>query len=125
MKHSVPAPAVMRADAATEAAEIPLLPVLASCVGVPEVVPEIVPEDVVVVAGVVVAVGDVEGAVGVADVDGVADAVGVVVPEVAAFTIEHPEPPLRAPVGAPAERALRARKEAPENEPFLLAEIDW
>ncbi|MEU7888028.1 SDR family oxidoreductase [Microbispora bryophytorum] len=42
-----------------------------------------------------------------------------------ADTIELPEPPLRVPVGAPAERALRARKEAPENEPFLTAEIDW
>lgn len=39
--------------------------------------------------------------------------------------IEQPEPPLRVPVGAPAERVLRARKEAPENEPFLMAEIDW
>jgi NAD(P)-dependent dehydrogenase (short-subunit alcohol dehydrogenase family) len=26
---------------------------------------------------------------------------------------------------APAEKSLRARKEAPENEPFLVAEIDW
>ncbi|WP_406120615.1 SDR family oxidoreductase [Streptomyces sp. NBC_00989] len=42
-----------------------------------------------------------------------------------AATIEHPEPPLRVPAGAPAERALRARKEAPENEPFLLAGINW
>ncbi|MFJ9249917.1 SDR family oxidoreductase [Streptomyces sp. NPDC101776] len=42
-----------------------------------------------------------------------------------ADTVEHPEPPLRVPVGAPAERALRARKEAPEDEPFLLAEINW
>lgn len=30
-----------------------------------------------------------------------------------AATIEHPEPPLRVPAGAPAARALRARKEAP------------
>jgi hypothetical protein len=29
------------------------------------------------------------------------------------------------PVGAPAKRALQARKEAPEDVPFLLAEIDW
>lgn len=32
---------------------------------------------------------------------------------------------LRVPVGAPAERALRAREEAPENEPFLPVAIDW
>ncbi|WP_033281584.1 SDR family NAD(P)-dependent oxidoreductase [Streptomyces sp. NRRL F-525] len=44
---------------------------------------------------------------------------------VVADTIEHPAPPLRVPAGAPAERALRARKEAPEDEPFLLAGIDW
>jgi len=42
-----------------------------------------------------------------------------------ADTIDHPRPPLRVPVGAPAEKALRARKEAPEDEPFRLAEIDW
>ncbi|GLW12987.1 short-chain dehydrogenase/reductase [Microtetraspora sp. NBRC 13810] len=42
-----------------------------------------------------------------------------------ADTIEHPEPPLRVPVGAPAERILRARKEAPESEPFLMAELNW
>ncbi|GAA0372788.1 oxidoreductase [Microbispora corallina] len=42
-----------------------------------------------------------------------------------ADTIEQPEPPLRVPVGAPAERVLRARKEAPENEPFLTAQIEW
>ncbi|MGW3631494.1 hypothetical protein ACWD7F_15210 [Streptomyces sp. NPDC005122] len=41
-----------------------------------------------------------------------------------ADTIELPEPPLRVPSGAPAERVLRARKEAPENEPFLAAEIN-
>ncbi|WP_046497475.1 SDR family oxidoreductase [Streptomyces odonnellii] len=44
---------------------------------------------------------------------------------VVADTIERPEPPLRVPAGAPAERALRARKEAPENEPFVPAELDW
>jgi NADP-dependent 3-hydroxy acid dehydrogenase YdfG len=44
---------------------------------------------------------------------------------VVAETIENPEPPLRVPAGAPAERALRARKEAPEDEPFLPAKIDW
>lgn len=42
-----------------------------------------------------------------------------------ADTIEHPEPPLRVPVGAPAEQVLRARKEAPEHTPFLPAEINW
>lgn len=42
-----------------------------------------------------------------------------------ADTIEHPEPPLRVPVGEPAERALKARKEAPEDAPFLAAKIDW
>ncbi|WP_372666830.1 SDR family oxidoreductase [Amycolatopsis kentuckyensis] len=53
----------------------------------------------------------------------------VVTPEEVAVTvaetIEHAEPPLRVPAGAPAEKALRARKEAPENEPFLFAKIDW
>ncbi|WOX13466.1 SDR family NAD(P)-dependent oxidoreductase [Streptomyces sp. N50] len=43
---------------------------------------------------------------------------------VVAATVGHPDPPLRVPAGAPAERALRARKEAPEGEPFLPAEID-
>jgi len=42
-----------------------------------------------------------------------------------ADTIEQPEPPLRVPVGAPARRVLQARKEAPESEPFLMAEINW
>jgi NADP-dependent 3-hydroxy acid dehydrogenase YdfG len=43
-----------------------------------------------------------------------------------ADTIEQPAPPLRVPVGAPAKRALQARKAAAENEPFLLAEIsNW
>jgi len=42
-----------------------------------------------------------------------------------ADTIENPEPPLRVPVGAPAKRVLQARKEAPESEPFLMAEINW
>jgi NAD(P)-dependent dehydrogenase (short-subunit alcohol dehydrogenase family) len=42
-----------------------------------------------------------------------------------ADTIEQPNPPLRVPVGAPAERALKGRKEAPENEPFLLSSINW
>jgi NADP-dependent 3-hydroxy acid dehydrogenase YdfG len=44
---------------------------------------------------------------------------------VVADTIEHPAPPLRVPAGGPAERALQARKEAPESEPFVLAELDW
>ncbi|MFK0158224.1 SDR family oxidoreductase [Streptomyces sp. NPDC090493] len=42
-----------------------------------------------------------------------------------ADTVEHPEPPLRVPAGTPAERILRARKEAPEDEPFLAARIGW
>ncbi|MFD5474204.1 SDR family oxidoreductase [Streptomyces sp. NPDC127105] len=44
---------------------------------------------------------------------------------VVADTIEEPAPALRVPAGAPAERSLKARKEAPESEPFLLAGIDW
>lgn len=44
---------------------------------------------------------------------------------VVADTIENPEPALRVPVGASAEQALRARKLAPESEPFLTAAIDW
>ncbi|MET7569065.1 hypothetical protein ABZT04_11250 [Streptomyces sp. NPDC005492] len=42
-----------------------------------------------------------------------------------ADTIEDPAPPLHVPAGAPAEQALRARKRAPEDEPFLLTDIDW
>ncbi|WP_406260322.1 hypothetical protein OH779_02475 [Actinacidiphila glaucinigra] len=42
-----------------------------------------------------------------------------------ADTIERPAPALRVPVGAPAEKVLRARKEAPEDEPFLATEINW
>jgi len=86
MKPSVPVPAAMRVVAVTVVAETERLPVLASCVVVPEVVPEAVPEDVVVAVGVVVAVLVAEG---VADVEGegVADAVGLVVPEPAAFTV--------------------------------------
>jgi NADP-dependent 3-hydroxy acid dehydrogenase YdfG len=42
-----------------------------------------------------------------------------------ADTIEQSEPPLRVPVGAPAKEVLRARKEAPDSEPFLAAEINW
>jgi NADP-dependent 3-hydroxy acid dehydrogenase YdfG len=53
----------------------------------------------------------------------------VIAPEevaaVVADTIEQAEPPLRVPAGAPAERALKARKEAPESEPFMPAELDW
>jgi NAD(P)-dependent dehydrogenase (short-subunit alcohol dehydrogenase family) len=44
---------------------------------------------------------------------------------VIADTIEQAAPPLRVPAGAPAERALKARKAAPESEPFMLAELDW
>lgn len=42
-----------------------------------------------------------------------------------ADTIERPDPPLRVPVGPPAEKVLRARKEAPEAEPFRPAGLDW
>nr|WP_062339408.1 SDR family oxidoreductase [Herbidospora sakaeratensis] len=44
---------------------------------------------------------------------------------VVAHTIERPDPPLRVPAGAPAERVLKARKEAPESEPFRPAVLDW
>jgi NAD(P)-dependent dehydrogenase (short-subunit alcohol dehydrogenase family) len=42
-----------------------------------------------------------------------------------ADTIEQPDPALRVPVGLPAQRALRARKEAPESEPFRPAQLNW
>ena len=42
-----------------------------------------------------------------------------------ADTIESPEPPLRIPVGAPAEQTLKARKAAPEDAPFIPAGLDW
>jgi NAD(P)-dependent dehydrogenase (short-subunit alcohol dehydrogenase family) len=42
-----------------------------------------------------------------------------------ADTIEQPDPPLRVPVGVPAKRALQARKDASETEPFLTAGINW
>ncbi|MFC0436593.1 SDR family oxidoreductase [Kutzneria buriramensis] len=44
---------------------------------------------------------------------------------VVADTVEHPEPPLRVPAGAPAERALKARKEAPDSVPYLPVELEW
>lgn len=44
---------------------------------------------------------------------------------VVADTIEQPEPPLRVPAGAPAEQALKARKAAPDNEPYLPVRLDW
>jgi NAD(P)-dependent dehydrogenase (short-subunit alcohol dehydrogenase family) len=44
---------------------------------------------------------------------------------IVAGTIEQPDPPLRVPAGAPARRALQARKAAPESEPFLAAQIRW
>ena len=44
---------------------------------------------------------------------------------VVADTIEHPDPALRVPAGAPAEVALQARKQAPEDRPFLTSEINW
>jgi hypothetical protein len=42
-----------------------------------------------------------------------------------ADTIEQPAPALRVPVRVPAKRALQARKDASETEPFLTAEINW
>jgi NAD(P)-dependent dehydrogenase (short-subunit alcohol dehydrogenase family) len=42
-----------------------------------------------------------------------------------ADTIEQTDPPLRVPVGVPAELALKARKDAPEDAPFLTAQLDW
>ena len=42
-----------------------------------------------------------------------------------ANTIEHPDPPLRIPVGEPAKTALEARKAAPENAPFVPLTLDW
>jgi NADP-dependent 3-hydroxy acid dehydrogenase YdfG len=42
-----------------------------------------------------------------------------------ADTVELAEPPLRVPVGAPAQRILQDRKETSENAPFLVAKIDW
>ena len=42
-----------------------------------------------------------------------------------ADTVDQPAPPLRVPVGAPAERLLRARKRAPEDRPFLPVDLDW
>ncbi|MFI9387467.1 SDR family oxidoreductase [Kutzneria sp. NPDC052558] len=42
-----------------------------------------------------------------------------------ADTVEQADPPLRVPVGAPAERLLKARKDAPEDVPFLPAKLDW
>jgi NAD(P)-dependent dehydrogenase (short-subunit alcohol dehydrogenase family) len=42
-----------------------------------------------------------------------------------ADTIEQADPPLRVPVGAPAETALEARKAAPEDVPFLPVKLDW
>lgn len=53
----------------------------------------------------------------------------VVTPEevaaVVADTIEHPDPPLRVPAGAPAERVLKARREAPDSVPYLPVELEW
>lgn len=42
-----------------------------------------------------------------------------------ADTVEHPDPPLRVPVGEPAKAALRARKTAPEDAPFVPVTLDW
>ncbi|MFD4638188.1 SDR family oxidoreductase [Lentzea sp. NPDC058436] len=44
---------------------------------------------------------------------------------VVADTIEHPAPALRVPAGLPAEKLLRARKDAPDEIPFLPARLDW
>jgi NAD(P)-dependent dehydrogenase (short-subunit alcohol dehydrogenase family) len=53
----------------------------------------------------------------------------VVTPEevaaVVADTIEAPEPPLRVPAGAPAEQALKARKEATDSTPYVPVPLDW
>jgi len=53
----------------------------------------------------------------------------VITPEevaaVVADTIEQPHPPLRVPAGAPARRLLAARKQAPEDEPFVPAGLTW
>ncbi|MFE0633332.1 hypothetical protein ACFW3D_41200 [Streptomyces sp. NPDC058864] len=38
--------------------------------------------------------------------------------------IEQPAPPLRVPAAAPAEHVLRARRQAPEHDPFLAARIN-
>ncbi|MYS20263.1 NADP-dependent 3-hydroxy acid dehydrogenase YdfG [Streptomyces sp. DvalAA-14] len=42
-----------------------------------------------------------------------------------ADAVEHPDPPLRIPVGAPARVALEARKAAPEDAPFVPITLDW
>jgi NADP-dependent 3-hydroxy acid dehydrogenase YdfG len=47
------------------------------------------------------------------------------VAQVVADTIEHPNPPLRVPAGAPAAAVLNARKAAPEDTPFLPFDLDW
>jgi hypothetical protein len=40
---------------------------------------------------------------------------------VIADTIESPDPPLRIPVGAPAEQLLAALRAAPADQPFRLS----
>ncbi|WP_446038468.1 SDR family oxidoreductase [Streptomyces sp. SID1121] len=42
-----------------------------------------------------------------------------------ADTLEQPDPPLRLPIGEPAKVALKARKAAPEDAPFVPISLDW
>ena len=44
---------------------------------------------------------------------------------IVADTIEQPEPPLRVPAGAPAERALAARKQASDATPYMPVQLNW
>ncbi|MGC4941419.1 SDR family oxidoreductase [Kribbella sp. DT2] len=44
---------------------------------------------------------------------------------VVADAVENTEVPFRVPVGEAAIAQLKARKEAPENEPFVAAPLDW
>lgn len=59
---------------------------------------------------------------------GAARGAAISVEEVAvavADTLELDHPPLRVPVGAPAEKLLAAHSEASRDVPFLLAPLDW
>jgi NAD(P)-dependent dehydrogenase (short-subunit alcohol dehydrogenase family) len=52
----------------------------------------------------------------------------ITVQEVAAAiadTVEHPDPPFRIPVGAPAEKVLAARSATPPDVPFRIAPFQW
>ena len=42
-----------------------------------------------------------------------------------ADTIDHPQPPLRIPVGAPAAQMLAARRAADDTTPFLPMSLNW